>query len=704
MKYVLSILLGAILLLVTIFCIYDYKYPLIIPEIEVSPVVLDRNGEVLRHFATKEGVFRQWIELEDVNEAYLSTLIQYEDRYFRYHYGINPLSTVRAAFQWILSGHVVSGSSTLTMQVARLLYPHDRTIAGKITQMFRAIQLENQFTKDEILTLYINLTPMGGNLEGVEAASWRYFSKHARSLTISESALLVALPQRPSAYRPDLYPQNALNARNKVLKRLRTYNTLSEEAFNRYQKDPLGLDYATTLNHAPLISEKLIKQFPKQHTIKTTIDKPLQTSLEKFLERTSHQWPQKVSGAILVVNNYTHEIHAYLGSTDLFNQDRFGYIDMVTAIRSPGSTLKPFAYGMAMDYGIIHEASLLTDVKRNFEGYVPKNFDHQYRGRVNVADALRTSLNIPIVQVLTHLTPHRFIKTLRDAKIEILVRDPNLSVILGGVGINLYEQVRLFSSLSTKGTAYPLKIVSDDNDQEGASILSEASSWIIHNILNQMNPSHRINHRKIAWKTGTSYGYRDAWAIGTSKAWTVGVWIGRPDSVPNVGTLANQFATPLLFDVFNFLPKERDVILPKPESVTEAMICWPSGRRIESVPIESCEQTYLINTINGQVPPTLYDAPGEMPHEGWPILLTDTAPLTQQVKILTLQDESILFSSPYTIKLEALGNAPFLWYLNGKLLESPELDMETLTEGIYTLTVQDTYHKSDSITFEVKDE
>jgi len=701
LKLLIMLGMSLVLLLGCSFFIANAIFPLNVTKIDVSPVVVSRSGEVLRHFANKSGVFRYWIELDELSPEYLQALIAYEDRYFFKHYGINPFATVRAFGQFLVNGKVISGSSTLTMQVARILYPHKRTVLGKLSQMFRAVQIERKLSKNEILTLYINLAPMGGNIEGVQAASLRYFSKQAQNLNLAESALLVALPQKPSLYRPDLYLENAHKARNKVLDRLVKFKLADQERIEQIKKDPVNYNPQTSFMYAPLISEQLIAQNPGINRITTTIDKNLQTKLETFIKRTSNKWSARISGAILVINNQNHQIYAYIGSPDLFAQDRFGYIDMIKALRSPGSTLKPFAYAMAIDYGIIHEASLLTDVLRNFNGYVPKNFDKQFRGAVSMKEALQTSLNVPIIQVMSHLTPHRFIKTIRDAQISILVDEPNLSVVLGGVGINLLEQARLFSSLVNEGKVHKLVLNPEDKAVETGQIMSTEASFIIYKILSDIRPQNRFNQRKIAWKTGTSYGYRDAFAFGVSSDWTVGVWIGRPDGVPNVGTLANQYATPLLFDVFNFLPKDQNIVV-RPDSLTQESICWPSGLKITITNKENCEQVFTIDAINGHVPPTLYDAPGETAHDGWPLLLKQSPKNWQQPKITTFADKSIIFKSTNKILLKARGIAPFTWYLNGQMLVNDELDIAKLPLGKSRLSVQDKFYKSDSIEIEIR--
>lgn len=768
---------------ITLFWSFSKVYPLAVPEIEVSTTVLSEEGEVLRQFANEKGIFRQWLTLDEVSPSYLDALIQYEDRYYFHHFGVNPLASIRALLQLIAHGTVVSGSSTLTMQVARLLYPHDRTLLGKLTQMFRAVQLELGYSKAEILTLYINLAPMGGNIEGVGAASERYFSKKASELTLSESALLVALPQRPSLYRPDRYLTRAREARDKVLTRLYDFGEIDEDAYLSASRDPIHYQPAATPFFAPLLAENLKQQYPTQHVISTTIDFDLQKRVEAFLFSASQQFPERVSAGILIVDNQNHTIKTYIGSVDLFDNSRAGFVDMIEAVRSPGSTLKPFAYGMALDYGIIHEASLLTDVPRSFDGYRPQNFDREFRGRIPMFRALQLSLNIPIVQVFEHLTPFYFLKKMRESGVNLQVTAPTLSLILGGVGTTLHEQVRLFSSFANQGMIYPLSVVMNaDHTEEpyfkslktenaGKPLLSPGANWIITKTLSSVNPPKRLNTRGIAWKTGTSYGYRDALAIGTSPDWTVGVWIGRPDGVPNVGILAADFAAPMLFDIFGFLPKDQTRFI-KPAEIIRETACWPSGRKKSQVEADECLIQYEIDTINGNVPRTLYDAKGEIPHKDWPSLVSNEAIATlksksanmntqdhnrygandgsistrnshnqsdnrlgnssdnntdnnagnikddttknrpntynralqpQSIKIITLENESIIFKTNYQIKLEAQGNEPFRWYLDGRLLKVPALNLKNLSPGKHKLSVQDEQGNSDWLEFEVRD-
>ncbi len=722
----LKLAVASILFLVGSFIVFNFIYPLPPIDFDVASVVVDRNGSVLRQFSNKSGVYRHVSEINDnnpLNNEYKKLLLNYEDKYFYSHVGVNPFAMIRALFQWGKNGTIVSGGSTITMQVARLLYPHQRSLSGKIVQIFRSLQLELRYSKNQILQFYINLAPMGGNIEGIEAASWRYFGKTSQSLNLAQSALLVVLPQRPSSYRPDLNIEQAKNARNKVLKRGVDDGIITPFEYQAAINTPVVLNQQYALFHAPLLSERLKKNKPDESVIRATIDKALQVNLERLILRKSSQLSHALSVAVLVVNHQNNEIRAWIGSPDLFDPKRFGYIDMVTRIRSPGSTLKPFIYGMAMDQGIIHEASLLIDVQRNFNGYVPQNFDQQFNGAVTVKHALQRSLNVPVVQVMSHLGPQLFSSQLTKCGIQLKAPSPNLSLALGGVGMNLYDLVRLYTSLAHQGKVYPLTVLRDRSattngfafgnlslkdtinsvePEAGCQIQTAEANWIITKILSEMRPPDRIKKRNIAWKTGTSYGYRDAWSLGTSPDWTVGVWIGRPDGVPNIGGLGVKVSAPLMFDVFELLPK--DIMhFKKPQGIVPTRICWPSGRAITQVDPIHCEQYYDIDSISNKIPPTLYDTEGESAHGGWPSVLRRGQQVNNQINILQLSDESILFKSNQKLLLKSTGEAPMRWYVDGVLLEGSTIDLVALALGKHTISVVDAFNRKAIVRIDVRE-
>ncbi|MDR2260565.1 MAG: penicillin-binding protein 1C [Azoarcus sp.] len=581
-------------------------------------LVTARDGTPLRAFPDREHIWRYPVALDEVSPRYLEALIRYEDRTFYRHPGVNPLALFRAAWQWMRHGKIISGGSTLTMQVARILEPMPRTVGGKMKQILRAMQLEWRLSKAEILTLYINHAPMGGVLEGVEAASRAYLGKPSRRLSHAEAALLAVLPQAPSLYRPDRHPARARRARDKVIARMRGQwaaediaDAFSEPPFSQTVKDPLL---------APLLAERLKKQAAGRERIDSTIDAHIQQTVELLLSGRIHALPPRVSMAALVVDNAGLEVRAYAGSADFGDERRFAHVDMVQASRSPGSTLKPFLYGLALDEGLIHSESLLADVPQSFSGYQPGNFQQSFHGPVSVSEALVKSLNVPAVEVLERLGPAHFTALLRRGGMKLDFRrgaEPNLSVILGGAGVSLEQLVSAYTALARRGLAGKLRFTSDAPVEE-RRMLSPGAAFIIRDILESGGPMGRAlesgagQQRGIAWKTGTSFGFRDAWAIGVSDRHTVGVWVGRPDGTPNPGFFGANAAAPLLVDIFDALGAAAlaDSPIParkRPPEAQQERICWPLGLRQSSTAPEHCHQARLAWLLNGAAPPTFPD-------------------------------------------------------------------------------------------------
>ena len=590
----------------------DKLFPLPLPGQEAySRIVTDRHGEPLRIFTGKDGIYRHKINLDQVSDRYLEALIHFEDRHFYRHPGINPLSLLRAAVQYLQHGRIVSGGSTLTMQVARILDPHQRTLGGKAKQILRALQLEYHLSKGEILSLYINHAPFGGNIEGIEAAARSYLQKSARHLTHGESALLTVLPQSPSRLRPDRHPQRAQKARDKVLARMTTFGVWPPSVTDEARLEVVYADKPTPPMVAPLLARRLINQHPQQ-VIQTGIDRSLQQTLQDLLLDHLMQYPNPVSASALVMENRTGLIRAYLGSASFASATRFGYVDMVRAIRSPGSTLKPFLFGLAIDEGLIHSHSLLSDTPRIKGDYRPSNFDQGFNGPVTATDALQRSLNLPSVQLLDHYGPQRFAAHLRHAGLELIIPGdgkPTLSVILGGTGIRLKHLVGLYSALARGGNAIQPRSSIDEEVFE-RRLFSPGTAWITYRTLAD-NPQgefapqqHFIRRGELAWKTGTSYGYRDAWAMGVNKDYTIGVWVGRPDGTPSPGQYGRVTAAPLLFRIAAQLPQSEAKFV-QPKNVSREAICHPLGTLKQLQQDEWCHQEYLAWLLDGAAPPTL---------------------------------------------------------------------------------------------------
>ncbi|MCB1579252.1 MAG: penicillin-binding protein 1C, partial [Xanthomonadales bacterium] len=410
----------ALVLLLAIAVILDRLFPLPLPDPDRgSTVVVARDGSPLRAFADAEGIWRYPVSMEDVSPLYLEALVGYEDRWFWRHPGINPVAALRALGQMIANRRIVSGGSTLTMQVARILEPHSRSFAGKLRQSLRALQLEAHLSKREILELYLENAPFGGTLQGVEAASWAYLGHSSRRLSHAEAALLVVLPQAPSRLRPDREAAAAREARDKVLDRMATLGVWTpaevrdariESVVARSLQPPLS---------AALLARRLHQAHPRQRRIETSIDIELQRSVEARVRDYLVRLPERTSAALLVVDNRDLSTLAYVGSATFGDEARLGHVDMVRAWRSPGSTLKPFLYGLALDDGLIHSESLLVDAPQSFGSYRPGNFDMAFNGPVGAAEALRLSLNVPAVDLLDRVGAARFTARLANTGLQL---------------------------------------------------------------------------------------------------------------------------------------------------------------------------------------------------------------------------------------------------------------------------------------------
>ncbi|WP_312070267.1 peptidoglycan glycosyltransferase PbpC [Lelliottia nimipressuralis] len=608
-------LAGAILIVWALIVVADRLWPLPLKEVNPARVVVDEKGTPLWRFADSDGIWRYPVTIEDVSPRYLEALIQYEDRWFWDHPGVNPFSVLRAAWQDLSSGKVVSGGSTLTMQVARLLDPHPRTFGGKVRQLWRAMQLEWHLSKHEILTLYLNRAPFGGTLQGVGAASWAYLGKSPAQLSYSEAALLAVLPQAPSRLRPDRWPERAEAARNKVLERMVTQGVWSAQQVKESREEPVWLAPRQMPQLAPLFSRMMLSK-SRDNKIVTTLDASLQRQMEELAMNWKSRLPPRSSLAMIVVDHTTMKVRGWVGSVDINDDSRFSHVDMVSAIRSPGSVLKPFVYGMALDEGLIHPASLLQDVPRRTGDYRPGNFDSGFHGPVSMSEALVRSLNLPAVQVLEAYGPKRFTGMLSNVGLRLILppgAQPNLSLILGGAGARLSDITAAYSAFARQGKAGRLRLQPGDPLIE-RPLLSPGSAWIIRRILgNEAQPlpdSALPQVAPLAWKTGTSYGYRDAWAIGLNARYIIGIWTGRPDGTPVAGQFGFASAVPLLNQVNNMLQSSSTVDEgrlprdPRPASVSRGVICWPGGQSLPEGS-ENCRRRLATWLLDGSQPPTL---------------------------------------------------------------------------------------------------
>lgn len=550
-----------------------------------STIVSDRDGQLLRPFTTPDGRWRLPIAAEAVDPRFLAMLKAYEDARFERHFGVDLLALGRAAVQLLRSGRIVSGGSTITMQVARLLEPRDqRSLPAKLRQVVRAVQLERRFTKPKILSLYLTLAPYGGNLEGTRAATLSYFGREPKRLSYAEAALLVALPQSPELRRPDRFAHAARQARSRVLDRAVHGGVLTVAEAEVAKAEPVP----TRRHRFPMLAahaaDAVVAGQPDGKDHRLTIDGRLQTNLEALVRQRVERLGPNVSAAVLVIDNQTGEVRAQVGSAGYLMRERAGAIDMTQALRSPGSALKPFIYALAFENGLAHPETLLDDRPSRRGVYQPENFDLSFQGTVTARRALQLSLNVPAVELLADVGVPRLLARLKQAGAEIaLPKDaaPGLAVALGGLGVTLHDLTRLYAGLARGGGVPVLRLRAEG---EGApvverSVAEPVAAWYVTDILRGAPPPEHALGGRIASKTGTSYGYRDAWAVGFDRRVTIGVWVGRPDNGAVPGLVGRAAAAPILFDAFARLGGEPEPIPMPPNALMATTATLPPPLR-----------------------------------------------------------------------------------------------------------------------------
>ncbi len=534
--------------------------------VETSVEVTARDGRLLRAYTVADGRWRMAVDVADVDPDYIAMLVAYEDKRFWTHPGVDVLSVARAGVQAALSGRVVSGGSTLTMQVARLLEDSGTgRVSGKLRQMRVAMALERRLSKDQILGLYLHHAPYGGNLEGIRAATLAYFGKDPRRLTPAQAALMVAIPQAPETRRPDRAPGVASDARSRVLARAERDGILDAEQAATALREPVPAARRPVPALAPHLADRLRLASPATRHHRTTLDAGLQIALETLASQTVAAQGDRMQIAIVVADHRSGEVLASVGSAAYTGDARLGYVDMTTASRSPGSTLKPLIYGLAFDEGLAHPETLLEDRPTDFAGYAPQNFDKITRGTIRAREALQLSLNIPAVALTQALGPAKLIGAMRRAGADPRIPgdQPGLAVALGGVGVTLEEMVTLYAAIARGGVAIPLH-ATGDTPRDGQRVLSDVAAWQVGDILAGLPAPPGAAQNRLAYKTGTSYGHRDAWALGYDGRHVIGVWMGRADGTSVPGAFGAELAAPVLFQAFARLKPKLDPQPPAP--------------------------------------------------------------------------------------------------------------------------------------------
>jgi len=601
----------AMIALFIIFFLLNLIFPLK-DKVEYSTIITDKNGEVINAYLTKDQKWRMKTELDEISPLLRKTIIAKEDKYFYYHPGVNPVAVVRAGFKNIFRQRRTSGASTITMQVARALRPRKRNIGSKIIEMFRAFQLEWKYSKDEILQLYLNLVPYGGNLEGVKSASLLYFSKNPDHLSLAEITALSIIPNRPSSLVMGKNNDLIVQERNRWLKKFSADKVFTEKEIEDALAEPLTATRNTVPHFAKHLSSKLFKQ--GDYFYQTHLDLNTQLKTEKIVEDYIRaQRLRNINNAsIVIIDNKTHKVITYVGSANFNDTTDAGQVNGAAAVRQPGSTLKPLLFALCMDEGFLTPKLMMNDIAVNFNGYAPENYDQKYNGYVTAEHALEHSLNIPAVKELRMLGKDKLVQKLSACDFKQIEKDKyklGLSMILGGCGTTLEELTGLFSAFANDGNYVSPSYSDKDTRHKKVNVVSPEAAFMINEILSKVNrPDFPLNWQstermpKIAWKTGTSYGRRDAWSIGYNKKYTVGVWVGNFSGIGVPDLSGSNTATPLLFKIFNTIDYDSDEEwFTQPKDCETRMVCSETGL----LPADHCKNLimdYFIPLISSTSP------------------------------------------------------------------------------------------------------
>ncbi len=610
----------SVLSLVVLFFLYDLVFPLRV-EVPYSPVVEARDGTVLYAWLASDQQWRIKAGGDEISPEFRKAIIFKEDKYFYGHPGVNLLAVGRAVVNNIFRLKRTSGASTITMQVVKMLHPERRSYLNKCGEMVRALQLELHYSKEGILGLYFNLLPYGGNIQGVKAASLLYFSKPPAKLSLAEIAALSIIPNRPNSMRLGKNNAYIITERNKWLQNFKAAKLFPETIIDDALHEPLTAQRHHAPNNVPQFAWRMRKDHPTQVQLRSTLDAAIQQKTEGIVGNYAAQLKAHHINnvAVLVVNNKTHEVMAYVGSADFKDRANHGEVDGVQALRSPGSTLKPLLYGLSFDAGLITPKTMLEDVPVSIGGYAPENYDLVFRGTVTAEDALKNSLNIPAVRLLNQLGVKNFISKLADAGFDNVWqnrRKEGLSVILGGCSVRLDELAALYSSFANDGNYYPLRWTiadsfigknktnnSADTAYHGMKIVSPAADYMLTEILSELHRPDLPNAYdaaqdipKIAWKTGTSYGRKDAWSVGYNKTYTIAVWVGNFSGEGVADLSGASTATPLLFQLFNSIDHNaNNEWAQPPKDLAFRLVCAKTGK----VPNDFCNEQVMDYYIPG---------------------------------------------------------------------------------------------------------
>ncbi len=599
MRKIIIFFTVTVLLFCVLFYLFDRNSPIesVLNQKDKAKIIYDKNQKIMRMLLSNDGYWRFEVSGEEIPLFLKNSIIAFEDRYFYYHFGINPFSIIRAVV-FNLQNRRRIGASTITMQVARMLQRKERTYFSKFIEILRAIQLEIHFSKDEILTLYFNLAPYGGNIEGVRAAAYFYFNKRLQNLSISEMAILTTIPKNPNLNRPDKQ-RDLKKKRDNVLLSLRKQNVIDNSQYQRALRENISSKKHPAIYNVQHFTNLNYFKKQKKTDITTTIDLELQLFVQKLLNQEISKYPLIKNSSAVVINNSDNSILAYVGSNNFFDKINGGQNNGVQMIRSPGSTLKPFIYALSFDEGLITPKKRLLDIPLNFAGYVPQNYDKFYRGLIDSSEALKQSLNSVVIDMNNNLAQNSLYELLIKSQINSLDKDKEyygLSIALGGVGISLFDLVRLYTAFAHSGYLMNLKFIKNINNTQSIKLFSHKSAFVVSEILADgyrkelsLFWDSAKKAKKIAFKTGTSADNRDLFTIGYTKNYTVGIWMGNFDSTPTSKSFTGiSTASLALFGVFNYLSKKDELKwFKKPDDLKQTLQC------LEYVNLPNCKKQEL---------------------------------------------------------------------------------------------------------------
>lgn len=587
--------------IITVFILVVFSLDRIFPPSplkDYSKVIYDRNGHIIASFLTTDDKWRLRSKPSEIPDYFIKTIIFKEDRRFYYHIGFDVFSLVRAFIQNIGSGRIISGASTITMQTVRLLQPAERTYLNKFVEILRAVQMEMHYSKNEILQIYLSNLPFGGNIEGIKAASIIYLNREPSFLSLSQAAAFAVIPNNPGKLNPITNTDGVKFKRDNLLNALLLENHFPDEIINDALEESIQFRRSEFVNKAPHYSQ-LMKNLIADDVIKGSIDLRLQSSIQQSLSVYVHSLiPKKITnGALLVVHNQTGKAIVYIGSADFTDSENSGQVDGIKSVRSPGSTLKPFLFAKMIQQKNLNSQSTLYDIPLFLNGYEPENYDGTYSGKVTFSEALINSLNVPAVRMLDQYGTKKFINDLKNLGFESVAKMQDklgLSLILGGCGVTLEELTKAYMCLANNGAYRAIEYSktggnSKKNEQftvEGSKIIS---SILVSTERNDFPDYYRFadDFPVVAWKTGTSYGKRDAWALGYSSEYTVGVWFGNFSGEGSPFIKASEIAVPFMFDVFRVVARnDNELLKDLNETVHETEVCESSGM----LPAEFCEK------------------------------------------------------------------------------------------------------------------